>query len=213
MFIHKPLKGFDLERIEIDGQRYYKTPSGLFKSVTTILAEKIDKPYLKEWKERVGEEEAKRISTIATNRGTAVHSLVEKYLSNDPKYKQGSMPSHYEMFKSISRYFDDIDEIYGLELRLYSTQLKAAGTADIIARYKNKLSIIDIKTSKRIKHITDIDDYFYQTSAYKKMIEEHYGLTIERLVIIMGVDNENHGLIFEQDASEWEQKTIELFTN
>jgi genome maintenance exonuclease 1 len=213
MFQHKLLKGFKLERTEIDDQRYYKTPSGLFKSVTTILSEKIDKPYLKEWKERVGEEEAKRVSTKATIRGTAVHSLVEKYLSNDPKYKQGSMPSHYVMFKSIMHYFDDIDEIYGLELQLYSSILKAAGTADIIAKYKGKMSILDIKTSKRIKTLEDIEDYFYQTSAYSMMIEELYGLTIERLVIIMGIDNENSGIVIEQDASDWKQKTIELFTN
>ena len=76
-----------------------------------------------------------------------------------------------------------------------------------------KSSILDIKSSKRLKLLQDIDDYFYQTSAYAQMIEELYGLTIESLVIIMGVDNENCGFTYEQSASDWKQKTIELFVN
>ena len=36
-----------------------------------------------EWRKRVGEEKANQIGTQAANRGTAVHSIVEKYINNE----------------------------------------------------------------------------------------------------------------------------------
>src|SRR6185437_9695158 len=64
-----------------DGKRYYKTPTGnLYKSVTTIIGERSDKSWLRGWRDRVGEDEADQILFQAQERGTAIHSIAERYV-------------------------------------------------------------------------------------------------------------------------------------
>ena len=59
---------YDLETETIKGKRFYKTPGGLlYPSVTTITSQH-GKDKILEWRRRVGEEEANRISTKASNR-------------------------------------------------------------------------------------------------------------------------------------------------
>ena len=73
--------------------RTYFTPSGnALKSITTVLGAK-KKEALLEWRKRVGEEEANRISHHASTRGSAVHNIAERYLNNEENYLKGeSMP-------------------------------------------------------------------------------------------------------------------------
>ena len=79
--------------------RYYITPSGKrLPSVTTVLGRKLDKTALLEWKARVGEEEANKISTQAANRGTAIHLIAEKYLLNQDTYPPKTMPANIDTF-------------------------------------------------------------------------------------------------------------------
>ena len=63
--------------------RLYTTPSGArYPSITTVLSI-LSEDGIRAWRQRVGEEAANRISTRAANRGTAVHSIVERYLNNE----------------------------------------------------------------------------------------------------------------------------------
>ena len=74
---------YDLETETINGKRFYKTPEGLlYPSVTTITSQH-GKDKIIEWRKRVGEEEANRISTKASNRGAKVHKICENYLNNE----------------------------------------------------------------------------------------------------------------------------------
>ena len=73
-----------IERLDKEGRRYYVVSEGekeigVFPSVTTILGETSDKTTLEDWVERVGKEEADRISTLSMNRGTVMHRLIELY--------------------------------------------------------------------------------------------------------------------------------------
>ena len=67
-----------IDRVTIDGKRFYATPTGnKLPSVTTILdktkpAEKIQA--LLNWKKRVGEKKAQEIVTEAASRGTRMHA-------------------------------------------------------------------------------------------------------------------------------------------
>lgn len=66
-----------------DGKRYYVTPSGSkLPSVTTVVGAQ-KKQAIMEWRRRVGEDVANKISRQATSRGTNVHTLCEKYLNNE----------------------------------------------------------------------------------------------------------------------------------
>ena len=214
-FKHSLLDFPQLERVEEDGVRYYVTPAGKFKSVTTILGEKLDKTWLDQWKDRVGEAEVAKVSGIASRRGTAIHELCEKYLLNDLNYKRGAMPVNLETFSKIRPLLDaHVGTVYGIESRLYSGRLRAAGTTDLIAEYRGRISIVDFKTSKRVKMSEDIHGYFIQITAYAMMLEELYPDVFPKVtqaVILMAVDHEK-SLEFLIDTDDWREAVARVFS-
>jgi genome maintenance exonuclease 1 len=62
---------------------------------------------------------------------------------------------------------------------------------DCIAEYKGVLSVIDFKTSVRLKKKENIGGYFMQGAAYATMFNEMTNLNIEQVVILIGVDTAN----------------------
>lgn len=195
-----------LERIDSPAGRRYKTPSGkAYPSVTSVVG-LLGKAEIMEWRKRVGEEEANRISARAAKRGTAIHSLCENYLLNQ-EVKPG--PFDLDTFKSIRPLLDDINNIHCLETQLYSNYLQVAGTVDCVAEFRGKLSIIDFKTSKRLKSRDDIHGYFMQTAAYAVMFEELTKIPVPQLVILMAVDDEDP-LVFIEKRDDWIFNFIEL---
>jgi genome maintenance exonuclease 1 len=186
-----------------DGKRYYTLEDGTrLPSVTTVLGAQ-KKQAIMEWRKRVGEEEANRVSKKATSRGTDVHTLCENYLNNETNLnlKAGLRPDAFEMFVSLKPLLNRIDNIHYQECALWSKQLGMAGRVDCIGEFDGELSVIDFKTSKKIKHISHIEDYFWQTSAYALMYEEMIGQPIDNLVIIMAVEDEQP-LLFKQKTSD-----------
>jgi len=176
-----------------DGKRYYTTPDGVkLPSVTTVIGAK-GKKAIMEWRKRVGAEEANRVSKKASSRGTNVHTLCERYLNNEPL--GNIMPDALEMFLPLKPYLNRINNIHYQECALWSLKLEMAGRVDCIAEFDGVLSVIDFKTSKRIKKKEDIDSYFAQCVAYACMYEELIGLGIDQIVIIMAVEN-SEPLIF-----------------
>lgn len=196
-----------LERVTApDGSRVYSTPSGrAYPSVTTVTG-LLKKAEIIEWRKRVGEEEANRISRTAAARGTRIHSLCEGYLRNE-QVAPGLFD--LETFNSIKPLLNDINYVRCLETPLYSDHLEVAGTVDCIADFRGKRSVIDFKTSKRVKSRDDIHDYFIQTSAYAVAFEERTGLPVTQLVIIMSVDDDNP-LLFVERRDDWVAKFQDL---
>lgn len=170
--------------------RKYNTPDGkTYPSITTVLSILSEKS-IAAWKARVGEDEANKISTRASRRGTAVHEMVEKYLDNDPNYMDGYTPDIFDSFRSIRGVLDGrIGKIYGQELPLYSDHLRVAGRVDCVAEFDGKISIIDFKTSRKLKKRSYIGNYFCQEAAYAIMWEERTGMPITQLVTIISVDD------------------------
>ncbi len=178
-----------------DGRRVYKTPEGkLYPSVTSVTG--ITSTFNKSaWIQRVGVDEANRITQRALDRGTRVHSLCENYLlGNELQVDMFDI----EMWTSMRKLVDRIDNIHCLETPLYSDFLKAAGTVDCIGEFDGKLSVIDFKTSSRVKERDDIHNYFEQTAAYAVMFEERTGIPIGRLVILMAIDDDEPRVFIEQ---------------
>ena len=144
MFEHIDLNLEPLERETIDGVRYYKIPDDdeLIKLVSiTSITSHFNKEIFINWRKKVGNEKADRITKAATTRGTDMHTLTEHYLNNDnlPKVP----PISDFLFKISKPKLKNIGKIYGLERSLYSKQLGIAGTVDCIAEYENELAIID----------------------------------------------------------------------
>ena len=213
-FVHKLFEPKTLKRVHEDGKRLYLTEEGnYYPSVTTALSY-LSRKGIQQWRKNVGAEVANKISSQAAAAGTAVHNIAEKYVLNDPTWKD-AMPISLEKFNTIRPYLDEnVDEIYGIELQMYSDQLKTAGTADLICSYNGTPTVLDFKTSRRRKTKDQILNYFMQGTAYSIMVKEHYGMDIEQIVILMAV-NDDSPIVFTEPVSQYEKmvrKYFELYT-
>jgi genome maintenance exonuclease 1 len=187
--IKLPELQFDLESETTEQGRKYFLPDGRkYDSVTTILSHNKDKTFLDNWRERIGIDEANKITKKSSNRGTKLHSVCEKYLLNeltDMKIRM-MMPDIKDFFTQLRPHIDqNIDNIYGLEQSLYSDKYRMAGRSDTIAEWSGKISIIDYKNSIREKKEEWIQDYFIQCTAYATMFTEITSLPIEQIVVLI----------------------------
>jgi hypothetical protein len=193
-----------LERETIDGIRYYKVPDeeSLLRLVSiTSVTSHFNREIFDNWRKKVGEEEAQKITKAATSRGTDMHSLVENYLDN--KNLPPVAPMADFLFKIAKTDLKRINNIYALEGSLYSKQLGIAGTVDCIAEYDGELAIIDFKTSKKPKPREWIEHYFVQCMAYGCMLYELTGISVKKLVIIMACENGECVVYEEYDKSKY----------
>ena len=179
-----------LERVDTEIGRFYKDSKlNLVPSVTTVLSNTSNKADgIADWRLRVGDEEANRVTKAATTRGTDFHTLTEHHLLNDEKLPKVPPISNF-LFSVAKQKIGNINNIYALEGSLYSRQLGIAGTVDCIAEYEDELAIIDFKTSKKPKPRDWIEHYFVQCMAYGCMLYELTGISVKKLVIIMSCEN------------------------
>ena len=197
----------DLDSVTSKRGRCYRDPSGVeYPSVTTVL-KILSEDSIRKWRRRVGDEEANRVSSRASSRGTQVHSIVEDYLNNEntkdyfPHVKQSLQNLRPVLDKSIGR-------IFGLEVALFSSYLGMAGRCDCIAEFDGVPSIVDFKTSLRPKKKEYISNYFAQASAYAIMFEERTGLAIPNTVIVMDVD-ESKPMVFKEHRDNYVDLLLE----
>lgn len=163
-----------------DGIRVYMTPAGPAPSVTTILGT-LPKPGIDAWRERVGEQEAKRITKEATDIGSLTHDLLEGYVSAYLKGTPYKPPeTEYEhlahrMAGFIKRFaLPDLSEVWAIEEALHCHNLYA-GRCDLIGVFADKPSIIDYKTSRHPKPVEYIYSYKLQIAAYAVAHREMFG--------------------------------------
>ena len=211
-FIHENILGdIELNTINENGKRLYVTPDGeKYPSVTTVLSD-YKKDAIIQWRKRVGEQQANKISTQASRRGTKVHKLCEDYLNNESTFEKYT-PDNVEMFKSIQPTLNEIEVVYAQERTLYSHHLKTAGRVDCVGKFRGKPHIIDFKTSNKPKKWEWIDNYFMQGSAYSVMWEEMTGVPIPYIAIIIAVADDSPQ-VFIENRDTWINKFIEVRNN
>ena len=198
MFEHVETELKDMVTEDTESGRVYHTPEGVdLPSITTVLSI-ISRAGIAAWRKRVGEEEANRISKIASARGTKVHEIIEKYINNDENFKDGYTPDIISSFLDLKPILDDrIGRVFAQEAPLYSNHLGVAGRVDCVAEFDGKLSIIDFKTSRKKKFPSMIKNYFMQESGYAIMWEERTGQPITQLVTIIAVDDHDPQVFIE----------------
>lgn len=211
-FIHEPIElGYDnLKTQYVDGARMYVTPEGQkFPSVTTVLSVN-GKQAIMEWRKRVGEEEANRVSSFAASRGTRVHTMVERYLDNRDDYLEKSNPLTKANFKRIQKVLDQrISKVILQEAPLFSEHLGLAGRVDCVGVFDGKLSIIDFKTSSKPKKHDWVHNYFMQETAYAIAFEERTGVPVSQLVTIIVNDVDDEAQVFIEKRDRWVKPLFE----
>lgn len=208
-----------LERVTLPEGRYYVAPDGShLSSVTTILSETSDKSFLKEWRDRIGDEEADKQMKYASNLGTIFHEHLENYVQGIERpsgssiiYKQAKRMSD----QVINRGLPGVNEIWGMEEILYYPGLYA-GTADLVGVYKGVPSIMDYKTTKTMKTWEKIENYKLQCCAYALAHNHLFGTDIKQGVILMCSRNYEYQEFIvdtEEYMGTWLSKLDEFYDN
>lgn len=191
-----------------NGQRQYTGDDDQpVPSVTTVLSDTGDKTALLNWRKRVGDEEANRISREAAGLGTKVHNALEKYVLQEEYDISGnnhiSVMAKAMLNEMISKGLSQVNEIWGVEVALIAKGLYA-GTSDAVGMFNGVESIIDFKTAKKIKKREWIEDYFMQGCAYALAHNEMFGTNIKQVAILM-VDREGKYADFVIEGDEFEE--------
>ena len=205
MFTHVDCELPKLKRQNIDGARYYTVNGRPMVSITSVTSH-WNKQIFVDWRKRIGEAEANRITKRATSRGTATHELIENHLLN--KEVEFDKPSPKMLFLQAKETLKNINNIYALEESLYSEELGVAGTVDCIAEYNGELAIIDFKTAEKPKPRDWIENYFVQAAAYACMFFERTGIPVKKLVIIMTCENGEVTVYEEYDKIKYMKKLV-----
>tara|TARA_Y100000768_G_scaffold388972_1_gene389517 strand:+ start:6738 stop:7427 length:690 start_codon:yes stop_codon:yes gene_type:complete len=195
-----------------NGARYYSCEGDKVPSVTTILDKtkpQKDKDSLNSWKEKVGYAEAHKIAKASMLRGDKMH----KYLEDTLHGKQTlDLDETIDVEKKMSQVIVDnalsknLNEIWGCETPLYYPN-SHAGTTDLCGLYNNKESIIDFKSSSKVKKKEWITDYFLQTTAYALAHNFQYNTNIEQGVILICTPQlEFQEFIINDNEFIWYQK-------
>ena len=178
-------------RANIEGLRHYTIDGSQKKlpSVTTILSQtqpKEKQESLERWRNKVGLREAQKITRDAAIRGTAMHKYLEDLILGQRSLDLTPLGVEATRMAEIivERGLNDCSEVYGTEAVLYYPGLYA-GSCDLVAKYKDKVSIIDFKQTNKPKQREWIGDYFLQMGAYGMAHDAVYGTNIEQGVIMM----------------------------
>jgi len=183
-FIHvdKTWQIEDLKTVTEDNGRWYNSPIGNLPSVTTVTGwEKSE--FFKKWRKN-NPEESKRV----LSRGNLLHKTIEDYINNEDIDLNELPINEAKLFLNIKPLIDRIDNVYELEVPLWSKSTMLAGRADCVGEYDGKLSIIDFKGSTRPKRKEDILNYFMQATAYSIAWQERTGIAIDNIVILISCD-------------------------
>ena len=222
MLLNYRFKYPTLERVTLNnGKRYYTTPEGnQVSSVTTILSQTGDKSGLENWKAFVGEKKANEISKEASILGTYTHTHLEKFVIGQPRPWIGnSLPIKVQAKKMADQVIEHgmpyVDEVWGSECALYCSSVYA-GTTDLIGIHQGDESIIDYKTSSKMKTKSKILDYRDQLAAYAIAHDEMFNTNIKKGVVFMVSRDFQfeqfifEGLEFEEGKNSWLER-LDLF--
>ncbi len=165
---------YKIVRVHEDGLRFYQVTEGekviaKLPSVTTVLGQTKDQSGLDKWRQKVGEAEADRISTLSMNRGTIMHRLIELYKGtsgeankrlivlkdlakeddecnqfsteeNGALYLSEAWKFFYKFYFNSSDYFDRVKKVLEAETFLWTTKAGGwAGTVDNISEMTDGL--------------------------------------------------------------------------
>ena len=174
----------------INDKRHYEIGTIKLPSVTTILSATMPEEKRKSldaWKLRVGNTEAQKVVTTAANRGTALHTILEHYITGQGYLDLTEIGKNaHTMAQTIFEkgLKDKVSEYYATEATLFYPDLYA-GATDMVAVHNGQDSIIDFKQSNKPKRREWIEDYCLQLAGYAMAHNAVHGTSIQKGVVMM----------------------------
>ena len=203
---------FTRQEDEISGQRTYNVDDKKIPSVTTILSatkSKEDMEGLQRWRDRVGEEVARKTMIDAATRGTEMHYVLENYIEGKgyinltEKGAKARLMAH-KIVENLSA----LNIVYGNEVSLYYEELYA-GATDLVGVHGDKPTIIDFKQSNNLKKRQYVEDYYYQIAAYALAHEKNHGPIDKGLICICTKDLQYQEFMLDkEDLNRYKDKWV-----
>lgn len=165
-------------------------PLERYPGVTRVLSHTKDMSGLDEWRDRIGHEEADRILLESQEIGEALDSAVMAKVEGRSFTIEGPHSKVVKrLFKQLEPSLNKIVPIL-VQPKVWSNGLKVMGYVDILCFYEGKLTLLDIKNSRRIKEPDHIYDYWLQTTTYSMCLLDMLGLKVEQLALFIAIRSE-----------------------
>ena len=200
-----------------NGKRLYDVNNEKYPSVTTILSStkpqsEIDS--LNRWREKVGHKQAEIITKEATERGSGMHEVIEKFLLGKLNLDLlGDNTREKMMADQIieNGLRNKLQEIWGCEATLYHPEKKYAGAADCIGIYDGYESILDYKQSNSPRKHEWNSTYYMQLGGYSLAHNAVYGTHIDQGVILVCTKDNmfQRFVIYGDELKEYQNKFLE----
>jgi genome maintenance exonuclease 1 len=186
------LPHYSAKRVRRDRKMLYEIEGHCYPGVTSVL--NATKPAeareaLQRWRQRVGNEEARRISGQASSAGTRLHKQIAAYLNDDPI---AIPPELVGYWTSIEPVLAQVEEVLLVEGAVWHSQ-GFVGFPDALVVFNGEAHLCDWKTALRPKRKDWVEDYFLQIAAYREaalQVYEAYGIEVTRGLIAVALDHQ-----------------------
>ena len=168
-----------------------------YPSVTTILraTQPIEKiQALAQWRKRVGEVEALRITQESTSQGALLHKVTETQLKGG-EVAPLLTPAVTPFWERVQTVLPKVGEPLLLESLVWHDLGCYAGIVDLACQYttedgQTQPVVLDWKTSRRPKRLAWIEDYLLQLTAYGGAINRMGLSQIEQGILVIASPEE-----------------------
>lgn len=161
---------------------YYNDAGIEVPSATTIL-KILNKPTIAQWANYLGFKHLKYTDVLddAASFGTMVHEMISCHIKGYVYIAAGCVCSKYELSRAFSVFLNwyennDIETIFSEK---QFTSDRYGGTVDFYGKVNGKYTIIDFKTSKKIRM-----SMFIQLALYTILLENH-GYKVDQVGILL----------------------------
>jgi hypothetical protein len=201
----------DNKQINVLDIRFYRRNNKYYPSVSSILNYFPKNQYFHSWLKDVGHN-SDIIAQKAAQEGTQVHNAIEAFLNGENIQwidEYGNAKYSLEIWKMILKFAEFWNtykpELIASEYHLFSDKHEYAGTADLVVRLKEKLWLLDIKTSNSLHTSYDL-----QLASYAKAWNETHDEHIEKTGIMwLKAATRGEGKKDKIQGKGWELKIID----
>lgn len=187
------------------GRRFYrvgKSDNHLI-SVSTLANHYQPKFGLINWKKKVGEEEAKRITRESANRGTTLHAYAETgKIAPEHREQYSKFVNHYELLKQLV-----ILEQKELAVYYRKDSTGFAGTLDalgsITLNSEVYRGIMDYKYKNKPINPKYIHAYALQLAGYTLAYNQRYAENLENAALLCMTEEKAQVFIFDQEHLDY----------
>lgn len=179
--------------------KHFVVDGAHYPGVSTILRltqsyEKIQA--LARWRERVGQDEAQRITQAATTRGSLLHKITETHLKGEDAEAVLAAASPEKqvqvspLWVSVQTVLPRLSDPFLVESLVWHDIGHYAGIVDLACTWQEETGesypvVLDWKTSSRPKRVEYLEDYILQLTAYGAAINRLHETQIRKGILVI----------------------------